>query len=166
MENASADSLLYQKLYISLNDLAMADTFAGHLLKNGWHYALWETRRRWPTYMKQAAFTSALVVSYARPLTKSYGWPKFPMEIVDFDESEFTLHKKIIHLRDTVYAHSDSVNHGVRPWRIAGLPSAIVSSPPLRLTSDELQRVRQMISKLVRSIGPELERLLGVIDGA
>ncbi|MEA9588734.1 hypothetical protein VC279_02950 [Xanthomonas sp. WHRI 10064A] len=164
MGKISAESLLYQKLYISLSDLAMADTFASQLVKNGWHFVLWETRRRWSTYMKQAAFTSAFITAYARPFTKSHGWPQFPMEIVRFNAADELLHKKIINLRNTVYAHSDSASHTVKPYRISGYPSAIVRSPPLRLTHDELLHVQRMISGLMKVIGPELDRLLNVIE--
>ena len=164
MSKTSVESLLYQKLYISQSDLAMADTFASQLLKNGWHFVLWETRRRWSTYMKQAAFTSAFITAYARPFTKSYGWPRFPMNIVGFNAADQALHDRIINLRDTVYAHSDSASHTVEPYRIDGYPSAIVGSPPLRLTHEELVHARKIISGLMQVINSELDRLLKVIE--
>jgi hypothetical protein len=164
MSKVSDESLLYKKLYISLNDLVMADTFASQLLKNGWHFVLWETRRRWSTYMKQAAFTSAFITAYARPFTKAYGWPRFPSAILRFDSADQTLHDKIIDLRNTVYAHSDSSSHEVTPYRINGYPSAIVGSPALRLTREELLHSQKLISGLMKSIGPELDRLLKAIE--
>lgn len=114
--------------------------------------------------MRQAAFTTAFVTSYARPFTKSYGWPPFPNALIPFNALEHDLHKHLIKLRNEVYAHSDSASHHVRPIRIVGHPSAIVGSPPLRLTKEELELAKSMISKLLSATSAELARLITIIE--
>jgi hypothetical protein len=136
-EPLSEELLLYQRLYISAEDLQLASEFAHHVLKKRWRFAPWE--RRWSTYVQQAAFTSAFVTAYARPFTQSKGWPPFPETLVQYTPEERVLHQHLLALRHQVYAHSDSCRHNVRPMRIVGNPSAIVGSPFLKLTKAELQ---------------------------
>ncbi len=161
-EPLSKESLLYQRLYISAEDLRLAEGFAHHLLKKGWHFAPWE--RRWSTYVQQAAFTSSFVTAYARPFTRSAGWPAFPAGLVQYTEKESQMHQHLLSLRHQVYAHSDSSRHNVRPMRIVGHPSAIVGSPFLRLTEVELKLAVSMIGKLLVSVKQELEQLMLIIE--
>jgi hypothetical protein len=158
----SKESALYQRLYIAREDLHFANSFAQHLLKKGWHFAPWE--RRWTTYVQQAAFTSAFVTAYARPFTRSVGWPEFPMRLAPYLQTELRLHQQIILLRHQVYAHSDSSRHNVRPMRIVGHPSAIVGSPFLRLSKDELELAIVMIRKTISLLEQELEMLMPRIE--
>jgi hypothetical protein len=162
--NSNAEALLYQRLYISKEDLSMAAFSADHLLKKGWHFAPWEGRRRWSTYMQQPAFATAFVTAHARPFTKSYGWPPFPKSLVNYNDADWELHERLMQLRNQVYAHSDSVSHRVRPTRIVEYPSAIVGSPPLRITKKDLKRGIRMIAKLQSSVSTELRRLISVIE--
>jgi hypothetical protein len=156
------ECLLFQRLYISREDLRFAEGFATHLLKKGWHFAAWERRRN--IYIQQAAFTSAFVTSYTRPFTQSKGWPTFPSRLVKYTKPEAELHEHLLVLRHQIYAHSDSSRHKVLPIRIIGKTSAIVASPHLRLTKKELQLGIAMIGKLLTSVGQELEQLMTHID--
>ena len=162
--NSNTEVLLYQRLYISKEDLSMAAFFARHILKKGWHFTPWEDRRRWSTYLQQAAFTTSFVIAYARPFTKSYGWPSFPKSLITYDDADWELHDRLVRLRNQVYAHSDSISHKVRPIRILKYPSAIVGSPPLRILSGDLKHGIRMIAKLRRSVSVELRRLIHVIE--
>jgi hypothetical protein len=63
---------------------------------------------------------SALVIAYARPLTKGRDWPTFPPQLMEFGTDENTLHDHMIELRNTLHVHSDSKNYSVRPWRSGG----------------------------------------------
>ena len=162
MTAISNEELLYQRLYISADDLHHAHSYASHLIKKGWHYAPWE--RRWSTYMQQAAFTSAFVTAYSRPFTRSVGWPSFPARLLPFDPQEEIFHKHLLELRHQVYAHSDSARHTVKPMRIDGHTSAIVGSPFLRLQKEELERSIMLINKIQASISNELTQLMLAIE--
>lgn len=160
----SDDERLYQRLYVSLGDLSLTNSFARHLRKKKWHYAPHE--RRWTTYIQQAAFTSALVTSYARAFTPSKGWPDIPVRLRPYDDAEVRLHEHLIALRNKVYAHSDSSSYSVRPMRIADHPSAIIGAPIFRLSSEELTALQKMLDKVSHAISQELENLMSRIEQA
>src|SRR5438445_12970197 len=105
-EGDSDKKALYARLYFSAQDFWYAKSYALHLIKKGWHSAPYE--RRGTIYMQQSAFTTSLIVSYARPFTRSNGWPKFPERFVQYDAQETLLHQRLLDLRHQVYAHSDS----------------------------------------------------------
>ena len=60
---------------------------------------------------QQSAFICALATAYARPFTKSKGWPDFPLELRQFDSREMKLHERMVELRHTIFAHSDSKHY-------------------------------------------------------
>jgi hypothetical protein len=149
---------LYSRLYVSGLDLASAEYCLGVLMKKGWHYLPWD--KRGSIYEQQSAFTSALVVAYARPFNTSYGWPKFPVELIPFDEDEQVLHELIISLRNSVFAHSDSKSYSVRPWRAKGFATDIIGRPALRITAEQGRSLSIMIQKLQKSIQTRLMELV------
>lgn len=149
---------LYERLYVSSLDLSMARQYAGHLLKKGWHSAPYE--RRGSIYMQQSAFTTSLVVSYARPFTRGDGWPPFPREFRQYGSAESTLHEHLMTLRHKVYAHSDSSSYTVTPWRIdAELLTDIQGTPFLRLSKAECELVVSMINGIHHLLTPKLRVL-------
>src|SRR5258708_10748850 len=137
---------LYSKLHVSNLDLDLAKYCVGIILKKGWHHQPWE--KRGTIYLQQSVVMSALVTAHARPFTKSRGWPKFPRELREFNSEENKLHEYVMELRDTVYAHSDSKNYSVRPWRTRNYSSDIVGAPVLRLSAEEASLLQGMINKL------------------
>ena len=154
------DAKLYSRLHVSSLDLDFARYCLGVLLKKGWHYQAWE--KRGTIYQQQSAFTSALVMAYARPFKTSKGWPRLPSELVDFDSEESALHQHLMTLRDTVYAHSDSEQYTVEPWRTKEFSTDILTAPWPRITAEEAALLKRMISKLqvaivrrMREICPE-----------
>ena len=161
---SQAERKLYERLTIFRDDLYQAAYFAGYLAKRGWHFDPWDRRIRWPTYMQQAAFTSALVVAYCRPFAKSRSAPTLPMKLAPYRPNELALHEKLKALRNSVYAHSDVELQRVRPTRISGRASAIVSMPILKLTREETELVLCMIGKTVRSIGEKLQSLIARVE--
>jgi hypothetical protein len=149
---------LYGRLFVSAQDLGFARQYARHLLKKGWHSAPYE--RRGTIYMQQSAFTTALVVSYARPFTTSHGWPKFPSEFISHDAAQAHLHEHFIGLRHQVYAHSDSSRYSVRPFRIsAEVLTDIVGIPFLLVTKDECEMLISMINRTRDLMRPQLKDL-------
>jgi hypothetical protein len=152
------DEKLYSKLYVSISDVEFARYCACVLLKKGWHSQPWE--RRGTIYQQQAAFTSALVTAYGRPFTNSKGWPKIPEELIRYNEQETKLHKNLITLRHTVYAHSDSENYSIRPWRSGDFSTDIVGAPTLRITSEDAQLFQVMTRRLIDGFRRKMELLL------
>lgn len=149
---------LYERLYVSALDLGAARQYAVHLLKKGWHFAPYD--RRGSIYMQQSAFTTSLVVSYARPFTRGEGWPPFPPEFRQYSAAEIALHEHLMLLRHKVYAHSDSSSYTVKPWRIdADLLTDVQGIPFLRLSKDECELVVLMIDGIHRLLEPRLAAL-------
>lgn len=114
--------------------------------------------------MQQAAFTTALLTSYARPFTQSKGWPKLPSEFVLYNASEVHLHQQVMELRHQVYAHSDSSRHSIRPIKVLDFHTDIVGSPHLRLSKKETEMLVRMIDKVIAKINTEIERLRKIIE--
>jgi hypothetical protein len=149
---------LYERLYVSAMDLGMARQYAAYLLKKGWHSAPYE--RRGSIYMQQSAFTTALVVSYARPFTRGDGWPPFSQEFRQYGFAESTLHERLMTLRHKVYAHSDSSSYTVKPWRIdSDLLADIQGTPFLRLSMAECELIVSMINGVHNLLRPRLKVL-------
>jgi len=156
------DRSLYKRLYVAQEDLRQAASFAAYILKNGWHFHPWE--RRWTTYMKQSAYTTALVISYARPFTESRGWPRIPKRLVPYDQEQKALHERILTLRNEVYAHTDVEKRDVRPSKILGRPSAIEMLPSMRLSKEETEKILQMIRLTNDAISIRLAQLIDAVQ--
>ena len=153
---------LYALLHVAEEDLRQATFFAAHLLKKGWHFEPWE--RRWSLYMQQAAFTTALATAYSRPFTHSRGWPKFPMRLLtEFDTGQQKLHKRVLDLRNRIYAHSDVGSRGIWPISFAGYPTAIELLPPMRFTRTEITTIQSMIAIAEHSIQVRKNELLPAV---
>jgi hypothetical protein len=159
-----AERDLYERLTVFQEDLNQAAYFANYLLKKGWHFDPWDRRIRWPTYMQQAAFTTALVTAYCRPFVQSRSAPTLSMRLAPYCESELQLHEKLQTLRNTIYAHSDVDLHKVRPVSINDRATAIVSLPILKLTRDETQLVLSMIRKTSQAIAEKLQSLIARVE--
>lgn len=159
---SSKTLVMYKRLYVSEQDLSLASAFARYLLKKGWTFEPWE--RRWTVYVQQAAYTTAFVTTYARPFTRSVGWPQLPKRLVRLTDLERKLHTQLLSLRHQVYAHSDSARHEISPFGLDGFPSAIQRSPALKLSKVQLERALAMIDKLKAAIDERLRQLLPMVD--
>ena len=153
---------LYALLHVAEEDLCQASYFAAHILKKGWHFEPWE--KRWTVYMQQAAFTTALAAAYSGPFTESRGWPKFPMRLLaELDAEQRHLHKRVLELRNRIYAHSDVASRFIRPVTLKGYPTAIEAFPPMRFTSQELRRLQAIIAIAQRSIAARKSELVPTV---
>lgn len=65
------DHALYGKLHMSREDIGIARISAAFLQKKGWHSAPFF--RRGSTYIQQVAFTTTMIVAYARPFSPGRG---------------------------------------------------------------------------------------------
>jgi len=155
---------LYKRLYISGEDLGMAAQFAAFILKKGWHFTPWE--RRGTIYLQQSAFTSSLIVFYARPFTRSDGLPDFPKKLLKYNDTENSLHDTIIKLRHKVYAHSDDSSYKVQPFSFNGFPTAILGAPFFKLSISEVETLQHMIGMTIAEIYRELQELILIVESA
>lgn len=164
------DLNLFRRLHVSLADIRSARFCAGVLLKNGWHHTPWE--RGGTIYDRQSAFTTALVVSYGRPFTTSKGWPQFPDRLLDaYEAGDKVLHRQLLDLRGTVYAHSDSTSYDIRPspkhYTIQHFPSMMITASDCkqfqRMTLALIKRIRERYDELSETYG---WRQFGIKRGA
>jgi hypothetical protein len=155
---------LYTRLYMSLEDFRSALFFLLFIIEKRWHGDPWE--KKGSTYVQQSAFTSATIMFYSRAFTESRGFPKFPDRLIHYDESDLQFHRVVIGLRNQVYAHSDASRYRIRPLRIAGQASAIVSTPFFKLTVEQAQQLRRMILITHKAIEQELEGLMLKIEAS
>ena len=154
------DAKLYSRLKVSSLDLDFAQYCLGVILKRRWHHQPWD--KRGTIYLQQSAFTSALVVAYARPFTKSDGWPHFPPGLKRFDGAEDKLHDHMIELRHTVFAHSDSRNYSVSPWQSGKFSTDVVGVPAFRMSGEQAVLLNGMIAKLQLAIRRRMNQILRV----
>jgi hypothetical protein len=149
---------LYEKLWVSWQDIVFADYCAGVLLKKGWHAHAWE--RRGTIYQQQVAFTTALITAYARPFARSRGWPTLPPDLIAaYDDQEKALHHQMLRQRNTIYAHSDSSSYSVHPRRFNGFNTALIRAPSLRISAEEAAMLQTMASKLFVAMGEASDAL-------
>lgn len=140
---------LYRRLYVASMDVSEARQHAKHLLKKGWHYHPWE--RRPSVYMQQAAFTTALIVAYGRAFTRSTGWPDIPGRLLSYDKDEEGLHHRLLEMRHTVYAHSDSKAFNIRLVK-RGPMRSIDRLPSLRLSREDVELFLSMTQRLMERL--------------
>jgi hypothetical protein len=130
------------------------------LQKKGWYHLPFQ--RRGTIYQQQSAFTSALVTAYARPFTKSNGWPDFPIELRQFDTRQTELHKHIMELRHTIFAHSDSKHYNVILIS-APLPNGssldVLGGTWPRITEKQAVLLKEMIKKLIGAIAHKINEI-------
>lgn len=158
------DKRLYTKLFVSGQDIGYARQCAVLLRKKGWHHRPWE--RRGSIYFQQSAFTTALVVAYARVFKESRGMTNFPERLLGYTAAEKQLHKRLITLRDEVYAHSDGSSYSVRPWRSMFLSTDIVGTPMLMLSAEEIDVFLTMTERVQTAIQRRMKELLSEVPSS
>jgi len=159
-----AERRLYQRLWVWRQDLLDATYFTRFLLKKGWHFEPWDKKIRWPTYMQQAAFTTALAAAYCRPFVETRNGAVLSMKFAPYTDAEHELHEKLKSLRNSAYAHSDVELREVRPISLSGRATAIERLPCLKLTRTETERALSMIAKVSRAIDQKLQELIARVE--
>ncbi|RVH23021.1 hypothetical protein [Sinorhizobium meliloti] len=140
----------YDKLRISCMDIAHALQCARFLIKKGWHSFEWE--RRGSIYLQQSAFTTSLIVSYARPFTPARSLPGLPSRLIKWTEEEKALHDKIMSLRNEVYAHSDGTSYSFQPWQSEDFATIIERWPHRRLSKDDTLAFEAMAERILEAL--------------
>jgi hypothetical protein len=93
------------KFRISCMDIAHALQCARFVIKKGWHSHEWE--RRGTIYLQQPAFTTSLVVSYARPFIPARGLSGLPARLIKWTDEE----------KSPARPDCKASERGVRPFR-------------------------------------------------
>lgn len=150
---------LLVRLFVSLEDFAIARFCALTLLKNNWHHAFFETRRKFTTYQKQVAFTTAMIVSYSRPFKTDGGGVSLPKKLWPLAGREAALHDKILKLRNTTYAHSDTSLRNVRLAQAKGGVFVVANFRPLALSKEEVESLLLLIERVCQNIRERTEEI-------
>jgi hypothetical protein len=152
----------YRRLWASKNDLEMAQACAAYLLKKGWFEPVW-TRRR-SIYFQQQAFTTSLVVAYARAFLDPKGWEQYLLEQLPYDEigeERLALHADLMKLRNQLFAHSDlrlvDVTPGRFPHKEFGeIPGEYITTRDITLTADQLRLLQDHADDVIIDINGEM----------
>lgn len=150
------DRSLYEKLYASFNDIGTARSCAAFILKKRWH--TYSFLRRGSVPIQQTAFTTAMIVAYARPFAAGRGNIDFPKRLLHYSEKETAFHKRLLKLRNQQYAHSDASTISVRPLK-GSLVTSIQSIFDLCFSPDELKVFLDMTARLSARIQQRLEEI-------
>ncbi|MBO0134159.1 hypothetical protein [Agrobacterium burrii] len=147
----------YDKFRISIMDIAHALQCARFLIKKGWHSHEWE--RRGTIYLQQSAFTTSLVVSYARPFTPARGLSGLQARLIKWTVEEKALHDRILTLRNEVYAHSDGASYSFQPWQAEGLTTVIEMWPQRRLSKEDTLAFEAMATRILAALRERMRRI-------
>jgi len=116
------------------------------------------------TSSRDATLKMLSITAYARAFTRSRGWPKFPNEIISYDDNESALHCHILTLRHQVYAHSDSIRYSITPFSMREVPITIIRRPALRLTVPEVNLFLTMTDKLLSAIKEKMQSIIATAE--
>lgn len=142
---SDVDQKMYEKLDAARRDLYDSIAYGAFIIKKGWKAKPWG---RGSTYLQQSAFMTSMVVSYARAFATSYGWPKLPAAyLISFDAPESELHKRVLKLRNQLYAHTDSVNYPVKPY-FSEIHSDIIQFQVFEMPYQDIERLAGMCRKI------------------
>jgi hypothetical protein len=108
------ENALYAKLFACCDDFGIARSCARYIRKKGWHTCAFLRRGSVPT--QQIAFTTTMIVAYARPFKLGGGNIALPERLIRYRNDEKELHKRLLKLRNTEYAHSDKITYDVTPY--------------------------------------------------
>jgi hypothetical protein len=114
--------------------------------------------RRGSIPIQQVAFTTSMIVSYARPFSSGRGGAlTFPRRLLKYDAKEMNFHVRLLKLRNEQYAHTDPSTVSVRPLK--GMITSIQSIRDLRFSKAELLMFVEMTGGLVGRISERLEQI-------
>jgi hypothetical protein len=152
----------YRRLWASRNDLELARAYAAHLIKKGWFEPEWARRQR--IYFQQQAFTTALVVSYARAFLDPKDWEQYLLKHLPYDEigsERLVLHQYLMKLRNQLFAHSDLRSVDVQPGRFPDkefgeIPGEYRIARGVTLTADQLRLLLDHAEEIIIDINGEM----------
>lgn len=147
---------LYRRVWSSNQDLLAAKAYADHLLKKNWFEPPWTRRQK--VFFQQHAFTTALVVSYARAFLDPKEWEAKVLSLVpDLSQEEIELHRNIMKMRNQIFAHSDLRTIDVVPAKFSDddlgeIPGVLIGARTEALTRDQIQTLTGYIDELASQL--------------
>ena len=167
------------RLVIFLGDFTHAQKFASHILEESFHTRNPNERNS----LMHLAFTTSLIVSYARPFGPNYELGnEDPSETEGGNKScrrsrrskssldshvanvlrapeELQLHDKVLELRDTAYGHSDAIAHLFNDTDYDGKGMKVKKYPYVPLTELETRNLKRIIAKWIAYLKAERSKL-------
>jgi hypothetical protein len=147
----------YRKLVTASKDFELAKFSLDMILRKHWHrhWLGWGRGRRGKVYEKQAVYTTALIIAYARPFTNNKGGGGISKNSIKaYTPEEKKLHGHLLSLRNTLYAHSDSKHHKHIPIHLKSRDGAsdIIDLPlsdPFMITKEQAESLSNMLTKML-----------------
>lgn len=160
------------RLYVDRLDFYQAQECAAYIIDQGLHEKRKTERARKSQQLVHTAFNTSLIVSYSRPFTNhkdlkgkseknDKGTNKAPLndhvtEVLKETET-IKLHHRVLHLRDTAYAHSDARSHlfeGLDYTKLVPFMKVVVNLNQLETT-----RLKVMIGKWIKYLNEQIPPL-------
>jgi hypothetical protein len=146
----------FAALQAAQTDMRQASFYAQHLQKKGWHHEPAKCRNS--IYVQQSAYVTALMISYARPFTRNFGWPSLTKVLAPIPDELKVMHKSLITLRNQVYAHTDSSLHSVKAISIKSTKTAILGFPDMKLSAEQVGLTIKLINLMSGKISSEIQK--------
>jgi hypothetical protein len=148
---------LYGKLHVSRDDIEIARSCARYIKRKGWH--TYSFRRRGTVRIQQVCFTTTMIVVYARPFAPGRGNIDLPKRLAaDYESDQKILHKRLLQLRHTEYAHLDASSYRVTPYK-GDFIKSIESIRDVCFTEKEIDLFLLMTDGLLARITERMEQL-------
>lgn len=151
------DAQLYKKLWASARDIRLAQQYAEHIDKKDWYREPWS---RGTGYFQQSAYVTSMVVSYGRPFITGRTGIAFPKRLVRYGPDDASLHRKLLTLRNEIYAHSDPEHWTTIPWRSEGLETVVFKEPKLLIVKAEVVQFIAMTGPLLTRINARIHEIM------
>lgn len=167
-DNKYQNDMLFTRLGFAHADIVFSRKCATYLLKKKWRHG--QSHRKESVYFQQSVYTTAFVVSYARPFTNCYGFPKSCSSsfikycvLEEGDSAGRVLHDYFIQLRDKIYAHTDSTHHALRLTSHVYDDDVTIGDietiPDLCVTADKLTSFNEMTENMIHNLSERLKQL-------
>jgi len=148
---------LLSKLHASGADIKQARAYAELIVKKNWFKMPWSRGKQ---YFHQSAYVTALIVSYARPFAQGRNGYTFPRRLVPYDDTEWTIHERLLEQRNKIYAHSDLEKWNIRPWKSGNFDTVIIGQPAHYISREDIDVFIPMTSNIMSAIALRYSEIL------
>ncbi|KTT99045.1 hypothetical protein NS355_07855 [Sphingomonas yabuuchiae] len=158
LEISERDRLDMTKLHASISDLSKAVTWAQHVMKKKWYRGPWS---RGQTYSHQSAYITSIVMAYGRVFASGRNGRRFPEKLIQYDDSEWALHHRLLEMRNAVYAHSSLDRFTVKPWKVDDFETTVIGEPINKIEETDLKRLIVMAERLQSAASKRYAEIVG-----
>ena len=148
---------LYRRLWTSRNDLEKAKSYTEYILRKRLHSGHIRTKG---AYFQSGAFTTALVISYARTFIDPKGWQDKLLALSRPSAEQLKLHETLMSMRNELFAHSDLRHYDITPGRFGSMRTETVDATHFELEADEIRLLDHHIGHLCAKISREMMETL------